>query len=381
MENLAELVAVAREFADEPVAGPSADPADETPAAPGSPTSWSGWRWSPTPTRSPTSRAERRRRGHADDPAHRQGPGVPGGVPHRPGGRRLPAPCARSATSPSWRRSAGWPTSASPAPSSGSTCPGPWCAPPGARRRTTRRPGSSTSCPVDLVDWRRTEAAQTSWNRPVLPSLPPRNAGAPTRRFGAAAARADADARGKKREVPTLEPGDRVLHDSVRDGQRGRARRAPATRPWPRSTSARRASSGCCCATPRSRSSDAAGSRYPQRLDSGAPSVRRMRGVRVDRVAGAGPDLEVHVRAGGVAGGADRPMTWPARDVLADADRERGLVAVPELGAVVEGHDGLVAVGPGVAGLGDRAVGDRVDRGARRGRRSPGRCGSATTGR
>ena len=35
VENLAELVAVAREFADEPVAGPSADPADEDPAVPG----------------------------------------------------------------------------------------------------------------------------------------------------------------------------------------------------------------------------------------------------------------------------------------------------------------------------------------------------------
>ncbi len=31
-------------------------------------------------------------RGHPDDAAHRQGPGVPGGLPDRPGGRRLPAP-------------------------------------------------------------------------------------------------------------------------------------------------------------------------------------------------------------------------------------------------------------------------------------------------
>ena len=31
------------------------------------------------------------RRHHADDAAHRQGPGVPGGVPDRHGGRRLPA--------------------------------------------------------------------------------------------------------------------------------------------------------------------------------------------------------------------------------------------------------------------------------------------------
>ena len=68
--------------------------------------------------------------------------------------------------------------------------------------------------PAELVDWRRTEAAQTSWNRPVLPSLPSRNAGAPTRRFGSASARADAEARGRTREVPVLAPGDRVLHDS-----------------------------------------------------------------------------------------------------------------------------------------------------------------------
>jgi DNA helicase-2/ATP-dependent DNA helicase PcrA len=68
--------------------------------------------------------------------------------------------------------------------------------------------------PVDLVDWRRTEAAQTSWSRPVLPSLPQRNAGPPSRRFGSAAARADAASKSQQREVPTLAPGDRVLHDS-----------------------------------------------------------------------------------------------------------------------------------------------------------------------
>ncbi|HYO39918.1 MAG TPA: DNA helicase PcrA [Nocardioidaceae bacterium] len=68
--------------------------------------------------------------------------------------------------------------------------------------------------PVDLVDWRRTEAAQTSWNRPVLPSLPHRSAGPATRRFGTAAARADADAKAQRRAVPSLAPGDRVLHDS-----------------------------------------------------------------------------------------------------------------------------------------------------------------------
>jgi DNA helicase-2/ATP-dependent DNA helicase PcrA len=68
--------------------------------------------------------------------------------------------------------------------------------------------------PVDLVDWRRTEAAQTSWSRPVAPGLPDRRAAAPSRRFGTASARADADAKAKKRDVPSLAPGDRVLHDS-----------------------------------------------------------------------------------------------------------------------------------------------------------------------
>jgi DNA helicase II / ATP-dependent DNA helicase PcrA len=67
---------------------------------------------------------------------------------------------------------------------------------------------------VDLVDWRRTEASQTSWNRPVMSSLPNRNAGPVNRRFGTAAIRADAATKSQKREVPSLSPGDRVLHDS-----------------------------------------------------------------------------------------------------------------------------------------------------------------------
>ena len=56
VENLAELVAVAREFSDDPQVGPSADPPTPTPRPPGLITSSSGSRWSPTPTRSPTPR-------------------------------------------------------------------------------------------------------------------------------------------------------------------------------------------------------------------------------------------------------------------------------------------------------------------------------------
>ncbi|CAN5704023.1 DNA helicase PcrA [soil metagenome] len=75
--------------------------------------------------------------------------------------------------------------------------------------------------PVDLVDWRRTEAAQTRWGRPDLASGSPAytSFGAPTaagrRNFSSAAARSDAAAKAKPaREIPSLEPGDRVLHDS-----------------------------------------------------------------------------------------------------------------------------------------------------------------------
>jgi DNA helicase-2/ATP-dependent DNA helicase PcrA len=68
--------------------------------------------------------------------------------------------------------------------------------------------------PLDLVDWRRTQDDQTSWGRPVLPSTTRRTTGRSARGFGTEAIRADAAAKGQKREVPVLAPGDRVLHDS-----------------------------------------------------------------------------------------------------------------------------------------------------------------------
>ncbi|WP_457208186.1 DNA helicase PcrA [Nocardioides sp. P5_C9_2] len=73
--------------------------------------------------------------------------------------------------------------------------------------------------PVDLVDWRRTAQAQTRWGRPDLAANSPARLGAPTaagrRNFSSAAARADAMSKAKPaREIPSLDPGDRVLHDS-----------------------------------------------------------------------------------------------------------------------------------------------------------------------
>ncbi|QYJ02539.1 DNA helicase PcrA [Nocardioides panacisoli] len=79
--------------------------------------------------------------------------------------------------------------------------------------------------PIDLVDWRRTEADQTRWSRPAMrggggdAAGGTTRLGAPTaagrRNFSSAAARADAASKAKQsRPIPSLEPGDKVTHDS-----------------------------------------------------------------------------------------------------------------------------------------------------------------------
>jgi len=73
--------------------------------------------------------------------------------------------------------------------------------------------------PIDLVDWRRTEAAQTQWGRPNYSSSYSGSMAQPTqagrRNFGTAALRMDAAAKAKPaRAIPSLEPGDRVTHQS-----------------------------------------------------------------------------------------------------------------------------------------------------------------------
>ncbi|MEP9384116.1 DNA helicase PcrA [Nocardioides cheoyonin] len=87
----------------------------------------------------------------------------------------------------------------------------------------SHNPGSRflDELPVDLVDWRRTEAAQTSWGRPSLAGerWSGQRLGQPTaagrRNFSSAALRADAAEKSKPaREVPSLDPGDRVTHDT-----------------------------------------------------------------------------------------------------------------------------------------------------------------------
>ncbi len=210
VENLAELVAVAREFADEPVLGPSADPADPVPATPGLGDFLERVALVADSDQIPD----------ADDS---------GGVVtlmtlHTAKGLEFPVvfltgledgvfPHMRSlGDQPELeeeRRLAyvGLTRAQQRLYVTRAVVRSAWGAP-------SHNPASRflDELPVDLVDWKRTEAAQTSWSRPVQPGLAQRAQA--TRRFGTAAARADADARGQKREVPSLEPGDRVLHDS-----------------------------------------------------------------------------------------------------------------------------------------------------------------------
>ena len=112
--------------------------------------------------------------------------------------------------------------------------------------------------PESLVEWRRTEAEQTSWHRQDVAGRSG-SFGSPTeagrRNFGTAAIRMDAASKAKPaREIPSLDPGDRVVHDSFGMGTVV-ALEGRATRRWRRSTSVPRASSACCCATRRWRSS------------------------------------------------------------------------------------------------------------------------------
>ena len=227
VENLAELVAVAREFSDDPVAGPSADPADvdAEQVAPGLPDFLE-------------------RVALVADTDQIPDQGDDGGVVtlmtlHTAKGLEFPVvfltgledgvfPHSRALGDPTEleeeRRLAyvGITRAERRLYLSRAVVRSAWGAP-------SHNPGSRflDELPVDLVDWMRTEAAQTTWNRPDLSSAfgsgsgsGSRGLGTPTaagrRNFSSAALRADAAARSKTaREVPSLEPGDRVTHDSL----------------------------------------------------------------------------------------------------------------------------------------------------------------------
>jgi DNA helicase-2/ATP-dependent DNA helicase PcrA len=213
VENLAELVAVAREFADDPVVGPSADPADPDNATPG--------------LRDFLERVAL----VADSdqvPDAPQGDDAPGVVTlmtlHTAKGLEFPVvfltgledgvfPHLRSLGDKTEleeeRRLAyvGVTRARQRLYVSRAVVRSAWGAP-------SHNPASRfvDELPADLVDWRRTAAEQTSWTRTAFSAPTSRSA---QRRFGAAAARLDAAQKAAAgREVPQLDPGDRVTHDT-----------------------------------------------------------------------------------------------------------------------------------------------------------------------
>ncbi|MGH3411960.1 MAG: DNA helicase PcrA [Marmoricola sp.] len=223
VENLGELVAVAREFADDPVSGPSADPADPDISPPGLGDFLEQVALVADSDQVPDA--------PEDDP---DGPGDPGVVTlmtlHTAKGLEFPVvfmtgledgvfPHLRALGDKTEleeeRRLAyvGLTRARRRLYISRAVVRSAWGAP-------SHNPASRfvDELPVDLVDWRRTAAELTSWNRPVAAAAggfsPPTSRSA-QRRFGAAAARLDASRKAQAgREIPQLSPGDRVQHDS-----------------------------------------------------------------------------------------------------------------------------------------------------------------------
>jgi DNA helicase-2/ATP-dependent DNA helicase PcrA len=222
VENLAELVAVAREFSDDPQVGPSADPADPDIAPPG------------------LSDFLERVALVADTdqiPDAPEGEDAPGVVTlmtlHTAKGLEFPVvfltgledgifPHQRSlGDKPELeeeRRLAyvGVTRARERLYVSRAVMRSAWGAP-------AHNPASRflDELPVDLVDWRRTAAEQTSWTRPDLGSgfgsgaLTGRGRQQMQSRFGTATAKADASKKAMAgRQIPSLDPGDRVQHDS-----------------------------------------------------------------------------------------------------------------------------------------------------------------------
>jgi DNA helicase II / ATP-dependent DNA helicase PcrA len=219
LENLAELVAVAREFSDDPVAGPSADPTDVDAGivAPGLADFLERVALVADTDQIP------------DAPREDDGGMVTLMTLHTAKGLEFPTvfltgledgvfPHSRSLDDggelEEERRLAyvGLTRARERLYLSRALVRSAWGAP-------AHNPGSRFlgEVPEELVDWRRTEADQVHWQRPDLTRTT--GFGQPTaagrRNFTAAAARADAAAKSKPaREVPSLAPGERVLHDS-----------------------------------------------------------------------------------------------------------------------------------------------------------------------
>ncbi|MFT4288306.1 DNA helicase PcrA [Nocardioides sp.] len=221
VENLAELVAVAREFSDDPVAGPSADPADVDAG-----------------TVSPglTDFLERVALVADSDQIPQDGEGVVTLMTlHTAKGLEFPVvfltgmedgvfPHSRTLGDTheleEERRLAyvGITRARERVFLSHAMVRSAWGAP-------MHNPPSRflSELPIDLVDWRRTAADQSRWSRPDVSGGAGYDGGGglatPTargrRNFSSAALRADAASKAKPAgEIPALEPGDRVTHNS-----------------------------------------------------------------------------------------------------------------------------------------------------------------------
>ncbi|MGN6781046.1 MAG: DNA helicase PcrA [Marmoricola sp.] len=221
LENLAELVAVAREFADDPVVGPSSDPADPDNATPG--------------LRDFLERVALVADSDQIPDAEGEGAGVVTLMTlHTAKGLEFPVvfltgledgvfPHLRALGDRSEleeeRRLAyvGLTRARERLYVSRAVVRSAWGAP-------AHNPASRflDELPVDLVDWRRTAAEQTSWNRPETTgwgsggaTFAAPSSRAAQRRFSAAAARLDASQKARAgKDVPSLSPGDKVTHDT-----------------------------------------------------------------------------------------------------------------------------------------------------------------------
>ena len=254
VENLAELVAVAREFADDPVVGPSADPADPTSARralrlPGA--GGPGRRLRPDPRRPEDEEAS----GVVTLMTLHTAKGLEFPVVFLTGLEDGVFPHMRSlGDKPELeeeRRLAyvGLTRARERLYVSRAVVRSAWGAP-------QHNPASRflDELPVDLVDWRRTEAAHDVLE-PAASTATRCRARPPQRRFGTATARVRRRQEGQGHPADPVpgarRPGARTTPSAWARSSRSRA---PARTRWPRSTSAPTGSSGCCSATRRWRS-------------------------------------------------------------------------------------------------------------------------------
>ena len=246
-------------------------------------------------------RARRRRQpGVAHDPAHGQGPRVPGRLHGRPGGRGSSPTSGPSASPSSWRRSAGSATWASPGPGGTWPCRHAWSAPCGAG---PARPSRAASCPRCPRTWSTTSGPAQPPGPPATTSAPGRGTARPDvhgrppaecgrRPSARAGARAGGRAPSTGAEDLGLVAGDRVVHDHWGEGvvvdAKGEGRRAQATvrlRVGGREEPAALGHAAAPGVTPRSGASDARAVRYHR-----APMKRPY------RVVVAKPGLDGHDR-------------------------------------------------------------------------------------